>query len=147
MMPTITLDDIALMEEWKHDINGEVLVPHNLLMMLCAAARRGVESDKDLDAMYAERCRLAREIDVAMHGEEGAAKQASLCDLVPSARWLRARAERAEAALAAAVAREREALRKLDELTPCWVRARADQPEYPSTADDEATRWRHGEKI
>ena len=29
----------------------------------------------------------------------------------------------------------------------CEQVARADQPEHPSTADDEATRWRHGEKL
>ena len=33
--------------------------------------------------------RLAREIDVAMHGEDGAAKQPSLCDLIGPAQRLR----------------------------------------------------------
>jgi hypothetical protein len=77
----------------------------------------------------------------------------------------------AKAALAAAVAKEREACLDIvdscevlvgnsaaGELAAEWtmdcllsvaneIRARADQPEHPSTADDEATRWRHGEKI
>ena len=38
-----------------------------------------------------------RLIDIAMHGEEGAAKQASACDLVDPARILRERADAAEA--------------------------------------------------
>lgn len=38
----------------------------------------------------AEVSRLTRELDVAMHGEENAAKQASLCDLIALARPLRA---------------------------------------------------------
>ena len=33
--------------------------------------------------------RLTRELDVAMHGEAGAAEQASLCDLIPAAKALR----------------------------------------------------------
>lgn len=33
--------------------------------------------------------RLTRELDVAMHGEAGAAEQASLCDLIPAAKHLR----------------------------------------------------------
>jgi hypothetical protein len=42
----------------------------------------------------ADKRRLAREIDMALHGEEGAAKQAFLCDLVEPARRLRKRAAR-----------------------------------------------------
>lgn len=34
--------------------------------------------------------RLTRELDVAMHGEAGAAEQASLCDLITAAKALRA---------------------------------------------------------
>lgn len=33
--------------------------------------------------------RLVRELDVAMHGEDGAAKQASICDLISPAREMR----------------------------------------------------------
>jgi hypothetical protein len=43
----------------------------------------------DYEEVLADHRRLAREIDVALHGEDGAAKQASLCDLVPLARRLR----------------------------------------------------------
>lgn len=50
--------------------------------------------------------RLTRELDVALSGESGAAKQASLCDLIPIAKALRAKAESAAAA-------EREAVMKI----------------------------------
>ena len=43
----------------------------------------------DYKAAYEDTKRLARLIDVAMHGEEGAAEQASLCDLVDPARQMR----------------------------------------------------------
>lgn len=46
--------------------------------------------------------RLTRELDVEMHGEENAAQQASLCDLIGAGKELRERAEKAEAALATA---------------------------------------------
>lgn len=45
----------------------------------------------DYEQVLADKRRLAREIDVAMHGEEGAAKQPSLCDLVGPAEALRKR--------------------------------------------------------
>lgn len=48
----------------------------------------------DLNEVLADKRRLTRELDVAMHGEEGAAKQASLCDLIEPARRLRAEVER-----------------------------------------------------
>ncbi len=51
------------------------------------AAEREVLDDKR---------RLTRRLDVAMHGEEGAAQQASLCDLIGPAEDLRERAEQAE---------------------------------------------------
>jgi hypothetical protein len=38
---------------------------------------------------------LTRELDVAMHGERGAARQASLCDLIEPAKRLRAKLEAA----------------------------------------------------
>lgn len=40
--------------------------------------------------------RLTREIDVALHGEEGAAKQASLCDLVGPAEYIRQHVKKLE---------------------------------------------------
>lgn len=52
---------------------------------------------KDYEEVLADKRRLAREIDIALHGEEGAAKQASLCDLVEPARRLRARVKELEA--------------------------------------------------
>jgi hypothetical protein len=43
----------------------------------------------DLKEVLEDKRRLTRELDVAMHGKEGAAKQASLCDLIEPARRLR----------------------------------------------------------
>ena len=43
----------------------------------------------DYKSAYEDTKRLARLIDIAMHGEEGAAEQASLCDLVGPARQMR----------------------------------------------------------
>lgn len=56
---------------------------------------------EDYEEVNREKKRLARLIDVAMHGEADAAPQASLCDLVSLALALRLRAEAAEAELAA----------------------------------------------
>src|SRR5882672_3668203 len=47
------------------------------------------EYDEVLRAYAQDKRRLARELDVAMHGEEGAVKQASLCDLIEPARDIR----------------------------------------------------------
>lgn len=158
MMPTMQEID-----EWEE----RGISTDSVRARLFAAARRGVAADKNLNEMYAERCRLAREIDVAMHGEKDAAKQASLCDLVPSARWLRERAEQLESELAALKVGRDSMQAKIDalmmeycpdEMTPEQVEEwgkhqkpspdalKAAQPqEMPSAADDEATRWRHGE--
>lgn len=43
----------------------------------------------DYEEVLADMRRLTRELDVALHGEEGAAKQASLCDLIEPARAMR----------------------------------------------------------
>jgi len=48
----------------------------------------------DYEEVLADKRRLTREIDVAMHGEEGAAKQASLCDLIEPAKRMRAEIQR-----------------------------------------------------
>ena len=40
----------------------------------------------DYEAVLADKRRLAREMDVAMHGEAGAAKQPALCDVLSSVR-------------------------------------------------------------
>lgn len=60
--------------------------------ILRLAATRSAIAASDYEEVLADHRRLVRELDVAMHGEEGAAKQASLCDLVPLARRLRAEA-------------------------------------------------------
>ena len=51
---------------------------------LLAAERAGYEE------VLADKRRLTRLLDVAMHGEDGAAKQASLCDLIEPAKRMRA---------------------------------------------------------
>ena len=55
----------------------------------------------ELEEVLADKRRLAREIDIALHGEEGTAKQASLCDLVHPARQLRLERDQAKTALKA----------------------------------------------
>lgn len=66
-----------------------------------ADAHAGLSAQaRELADAYAEKARLARDIDVAMHGESDAAPQSSLCDLVPLAKRLRDRAEAAEQKLA-----------------------------------------------
>jgi len=97
------------------DVQPHLLQEHEkLALALQAALDREAAMKADYEVAAASARRLAREIDVAMHGEEGAAQQASLCDLVDPARWLRERAEAAEAsnrALVEARHNEREALR------------------------------------
>lgn len=53
------------------------------------AMTRAAEYIGDLEDVLEDKRRLTREIDVAMHGEEGAAEQASLCDLIGPARRMR----------------------------------------------------------
>jgi hypothetical protein len=68
---------------------------------------RAVIAERDeLKEVLDDKRRLTRELDVAMHGEEGAAKQASLCDLIRPAGRLRAD-------LASAIAAKEEAERDL----------------------------------
>lgn len=55
----------------------------------------------DYEEAMKDKRRLTREIDVALHGEQDAAEQASLCDLIPLAALARSRAEEAEAQVAA----------------------------------------------
>jgi hypothetical protein len=55
---------------------------------------------QDYEQVLASKRENIRLIDVAMHGEDGAAKQASGCDLIEPARMLRARTEKAEAEVA-----------------------------------------------
>ena len=40
------------------------------------------DQKRDYEEVLEDRDRLVRRLDVALHGEEGAAKQARLCDLV-----------------------------------------------------------------
>lgn len=54
----------------------------------------------DYEEVLADHRRLVRELDVAMHGTAGAAKQASLCDLIEPARKMALRNHALENALA-----------------------------------------------
>jgi hypothetical protein len=45
---------------------------------------------RDLEEVLVDKRRLTRDLDVALHGEDGAAQQASLCDLIEPAKELRA---------------------------------------------------------
>ena len=51
------------------------------------------EQNADYEEVLADKRRLTRELDIAMHGEDGAAQQASLCDLIEPANRLRAQNE------------------------------------------------------
>ena len=61
------------------------------------------EADKptlaDYEEALADYRHLVRELDVAMHGEERAATQASLCDLIEPARMMREENERMREAI------------------------------------------------
>lgn len=81
----------------------------------------------DLEEVLADKYRLARELDVAMRGEEGAAKQPSLCDLIEPARMMRTRIDSLE--------REsrvlREALVLAEERLTAMITARKAGGTYP----------------
>lgn len=51
---------------------------------------------RDLEEVLADKRRLTRELDVALSGPEGAAQQASLCDLIPIAKKMREELARLE---------------------------------------------------
>ncbi len=76
---------------------------------------------ESLDESYDQTQRLTRELDVAMHGEEGAAPQASLCDLVGPAKRLKQEADterrRANGLSLELLAAEAENKRLKEELT------------------------------
>jgi Uncharacterized conserved protein len=61
----------------------------------CGAALAGqlITQLADYEAVLADKRRLTRELDIALCGEDGAAKQASLCDLIPIAKALRSEVE------------------------------------------------------
>ena len=94
--PIATADEIAkwdtdATEAYRH--NGDELAETHLRMSATLRALTQAQAERiaDYEDAMADKRRLAREIDVAMHGEEGAAKQASLCDLIEPARMMRER--------------------------------------------------------
>jgi hypothetical protein len=52
-------------------------------------SRRLADQVQDLTDVLGDMRKLVRQLDVAMSGEEGAAKQASLCDLIEQGREMR----------------------------------------------------------
>ena len=102
-------------EEWDHgrDWNKRANLDTELLASMKAerdeADRRAGSAERhneNLEEVLGGHRLLVRQLDVAMHGEAMAARQASLCDLIPLAEELRAkhiaaeaRAEKAEALL------------------------------------------------
>lgn len=68
----------------------------SLILRLITEREQDRAQIADYEEVLADKRRLAREIDTAMHGEDGAAKQPSLCDLVQPAKWLRERADAAD---------------------------------------------------
>src|SRR5687768_16174004 len=77
--------------------NNEHAAGH--LIDLLARAETAERRVTDLEEVLADKRRLAREINIALHGEDGAAKQASLVDLVHPARQLRRERDEAREAL------------------------------------------------
>ena len=85
------------------DVNAGLvddLIAPRLEKLLAETAALRAERD-DYKQVADDARRLARLIDVAMYGEEGAAKQASLCDLVRPAQKMAARLAALEEALSA----------------------------------------------
>jgi hypothetical protein len=70
------------------------------IVMLVRRAEKAEAEVAGCKEVIADMHRLTRELDVALHGEEGAARQASLCDLITPARNLRAEVERLRAVIA-----------------------------------------------
>jgi len=73
--------DDAMRQNWDRAESNRVLLENAALHVKIA----------DLESVLEDKRRLTRELDVAMHGEKDAAKQASLCDLIRPAERLRDR--------------------------------------------------------
>lgn len=71
----------------------------------CAGEGRPLEARiKELEEVRADHHRLVREIDIAINGEDGAAKQASLCDIASQVVAIQRRNSELENALRAIAA-------------------------------------------
>lgn len=84
---------------------AELCGPHGIPVVECLACENATLRERlreyrgvldDYKEVLEDKRRLAREIDVALNGEDGAAEQASLCDLVGAASKLRARVHELE---------------------------------------------------
>jgi hypothetical protein len=99
--PTIAeLEEIlASQEKAEIDIlpNGEVFVKPSLASeapAILALANQMADLLGDYERAMADHRKLVRELDVVLNGEGGAARQASLCDLIEPARAMKSALER-----------------------------------------------------
>jgi hypothetical protein len=77
----------------------EPLRAANAIRTLLAREERLSQLVTDHEEVAQDKRRLARELDVALNGEKNAARQASLCDLIPDAERLAAENARLKEAL------------------------------------------------
>ena len=136
-MPTMQeIDQVEV--EIKSCLNQLFAIHPELALDLCAAARRGVEADR-LRAERDEHARWRSELADKLHAAEAelaALKAAQTDQRGPDAQ------DNAGAGIDAA------SQARCEHSGPRPNALKAAQPqEYPSSADDEATRWRHGEKL
>jgi len=89
----------------------------------------------DYEEALADTRRLTRELDIAMHGKENAAKQASLCDLIPLAKKMWDRIMELEGIAACAIHDKNELARR-----NALLRQRDDLPVDRIPAHDELVR-------
>lgn len=131
-----TMQEIDQIEVEIQSCQNPLFAIHpELALALCAAARRGVEGTVQPCCQQWDTCEQQC-VPLSRHWKERAEKaeiDAQACreqidDMLKEIMATRA-------ALAEAVRREEVAA------------IQSAQPEYPSTADDEATRWRHGEPV
>ena len=78
---------------------------------------------EEYEEVLADHRRLVRELDVAMHGEENAAPQASLCDLIQSAHGMRERIEALEYIIKTGFVREYMVVQRVQKLIDEYIAA------------------------
>jgi len=94
-----TDEEVRAFREDHEKIDLEPYKSPSLYYAALLRAAWAVSPGPGLEEELADKRRLTRELDVAMCGEEGAAKQASLCDLIGSAKALRVRVAELEKTL------------------------------------------------
>jgi len=84
-----TANEIVNLFAWGSNVMRDGRLINQRDVVAEAIAQALTEVRTYYEEVLADKRRLTRELDVAMHGEEGAAKQANLCDLIEPARKLR----------------------------------------------------------